>query len=201
MMVFLLDFLENMWCTFYLLVLTFHLWQPTHQECHQRAWDSVASYMEANLQIFCGRALDAEATLLPSSRSWLRELSQQVGASLVDCNNLVELNAVSNFKKTVTNYIFSGSLGFERFNSFPSTELYRLEMGRTITGWFSSWIVQLLEFFRLHSDLSWWLISRTSSVTSPPTESAYWSTPTGRGNRREGHPHYLVLLFLGGSLF
>ena len=49
------------------------------QECHTRAWESVAAYMEKNLQIFCGKALDAEATLLPASRAWLREISQQVG--------------------------------------------------------------------------------------------------------------------------
>lgn len=51
----------------------------TLQDCHARAWDAVGAYVEDHLKIFSSKTLDAEGTLMPASRSWLREMSQEVG--------------------------------------------------------------------------------------------------------------------------
>eukprot|EP00435_Cladocopium_sp_Y103_P059155 s1382_g21.t1 len=47
-------------------------------DCHARAWDSVGAYMESHVKVFCGRVLDGETTLMPSSRQWLREAASEV---------------------------------------------------------------------------------------------------------------------------
>lgn len=49
------------------------------QECHSRAWDAVAAYMDSHVKIFSGRVLEAEGTLMPSSRAWLRDAVNEVG--------------------------------------------------------------------------------------------------------------------------
>ena len=54
------------------------------QDCHNRAWEAVAQFLEQNLGTFAGRVADAESTIMPSSRAWLRELIQKNTTS-VDC--------------------------------------------------------------------------------------------------------------------
>ena len=56
------------------------LWTPLpHQDCHSRAWDAVAAYMEKHIKVFSSRSLEAEGTLMPASRAWLRETISEAG--------------------------------------------------------------------------------------------------------------------------
>ena len=52
---------------------------PILQDCHTRAWDAVASYMQNHIQVLSGRTLEAEQTLMPASRSWLGDTVMEVG--------------------------------------------------------------------------------------------------------------------------
>ena len=53
---------------------------PILQDCHARAWDTVATYMQSHIKVFAGRTLEAEQTLMPTSRSWLRDTVMEVGS-------------------------------------------------------------------------------------------------------------------------
>ncbi|CAK8997750.1 unnamed protein product [Durusdinium trenchii] len=39
------------------------------KDCHSRAWDAVAAYMEKHIKVFSSRSLEAEGTLMPASRA------------------------------------------------------------------------------------------------------------------------------------
>ena len=43
------------------------------QECHNKAWDLVGSYLESNLRMFSGKSVDADSTVLPSLASWVQD--------------------------------------------------------------------------------------------------------------------------------
>ena len=53
------------------------------QECHSRAWEVVGQFMNDKLRIFSGRVLDSENTIMPASRSWLREVAVEVGETIL----------------------------------------------------------------------------------------------------------------------
>ena len=54
------------------------------QDCHGRAWDAVRTFMSDHLVTFSGKAADAENTVMPMVRSWLRESATEVGNSADD---------------------------------------------------------------------------------------------------------------------
>ena len=47
-------------------------------------WEAVSQFLEQNLGTFAGRVAEAESTIMPSSRAWLRDLIQENTTS-VDC--------------------------------------------------------------------------------------------------------------------
>lgn len=54
------------------------------QDCHGRAWDAVRAFMSDHLVTFSGKTTDAESTVMPAVRSWLRESSNEVGNAADD---------------------------------------------------------------------------------------------------------------------
>ena len=54
------------------------------KDCHNRAWESVREFMDQHLKMFCGRTADAESTLMPLSRSWLRESAADLATGTED---------------------------------------------------------------------------------------------------------------------
>ena len=49
------------------------------QDCHSRSWDLVSQFLKENLTLFCGKTSEAEGTVMPASRAWLREMSTEHG--------------------------------------------------------------------------------------------------------------------------
>ena len=54
------------------------------QDCHNRAWATVGSWVEENMTIWSGKTQDAESSILPKVRSWLRNMAMQHGNSVDD---------------------------------------------------------------------------------------------------------------------
>ncbi|CAK8998217.1 unnamed protein product [Durusdinium trenchii] len=54
------------------------------EECHTRAWDCVRNFCCDHLMSFAGKSSDAESTLMPSARSWLKEQAAELGNSKDD---------------------------------------------------------------------------------------------------------------------
>ena len=63
--------------------------QSFPQDCHTRAWAVIGNYMESQFSMFCGKASDAESTVMPASRSWVRETISELGSQRPDDHQLV----------------------------------------------------------------------------------------------------------------
>ncbi|CAL1154099.1 unnamed protein product [Cladocopium goreaui] len=50
-------------------------------DCHQRAWSVVDSFLKTTMTIFGGKIGEAESTLMPEVRSWVRSMTQELGPS------------------------------------------------------------------------------------------------------------------------
>ena len=53
------------------------------QECHQRSWEVVGNFMKDNLTQFVGKTTEADS-VMASSRSWLRQMSTDLGGAPED---------------------------------------------------------------------------------------------------------------------
>ncbi|CAK9068600.1 Uncharacterized protein SCF082_LOCUS34511, partial [Durusdinium trenchii] len=62
------------------------------EECHDRAWQTVAKFMEESMMLFAGKTSDADSTLLPVSRSWVRNSVQAMGTGSDDVGVVLWLN-------------------------------------------------------------------------------------------------------------
>ena len=56
-----------------------NLFHTLWQECHGRAWQIVTEFIEQNLTQFAGKTSEAESTLMPSSRAWIRKQTDEMG--------------------------------------------------------------------------------------------------------------------------
>lgn len=63
-----------------------------HQDCHQRVWTTVATFLEHNVKVFVGKTTEAESTLMPASRSWIRDMANEMGNNLDDHTVVLFLN-------------------------------------------------------------------------------------------------------------
>ena len=61
------------------------------QECHSRSWNVVGAFMKENLTQFIGRMSDSD-TVMASSRTWVRQMSADLGGSPEDHGIFVWLN-------------------------------------------------------------------------------------------------------------
>ena len=50
------------------------------QDCHQRAWSVVDTFLKTTMTIFGGKIGEAESTLMPEVRSWVRSMTQELGS-------------------------------------------------------------------------------------------------------------------------
>lgn len=48
------------------------------KDCHNRAWESVRAFMSEHLVTFAGKISEAESTLMPTARSWMRQMTMEV---------------------------------------------------------------------------------------------------------------------------
>ncbi|CAK9104768.1 Uncharacterized protein SCF082_LOCUS48858 [Durusdinium trenchii] len=62
------------------------------EDCHNRAWQCVGSFLDTNLKIFAGRSTDSESTVLPNSRTWIRDITVDIGSSPQDHAVILILN-------------------------------------------------------------------------------------------------------------
>ena len=83
-----------------------------HQECHERAWNSVAEFIDSNLKMFsCSKMMDAEPVLMPSVRSWVRRQVMESGNGTEDicivmvCNCPTAGILTSLQKSFITNFV------------------------------------------------------------------------------------------------
>lgn len=61
------------------------------QDCHTRAWTVIGNYMDSQFSIFSGKASEAESTVMPSSRSWVRDAISELGCQGADDHMVVVL--------------------------------------------------------------------------------------------------------------
>ena len=81
------------------------------QDCHNRAWTAVGTYLKANMKVFGGKLADAESITLPEVRQWLRSTAMEMGSSvddhacvfMVNCPGLGILGA--NAKSFLLNFV------------------------------------------------------------------------------------------------
>lgn len=57
-----------------------------------RAWKVVREFMESNMTLFAGRTLEADSTVMPSARAWIKDISGEVGCSAADHSVILFLN-------------------------------------------------------------------------------------------------------------
>ncbi|CAK9080929.1 unnamed protein product [Durusdinium trenchii] len=62
------------------------------EEAHQRSWEVVTKFVETNLVTFQGKSAEAESTVLPNCRSWIRSASSEVGTAPFDHSIVLMLN-------------------------------------------------------------------------------------------------------------
>ena len=62
------------------------------QDCHNRAWECVSNFIAENLTQFVGRTVEAESTVMPASRAWLRDQAKELGNSPEDHGIILFLN-------------------------------------------------------------------------------------------------------------
>ena len=62
------------------------------QDCHCRAWECVSNFITENLTQFVGRTVEAESTVMPASRAWLRDQANELGNSPEDHGIILFLN-------------------------------------------------------------------------------------------------------------
>ena len=43
------------------------------QECHKKAWDVLGDFLQGNMQIFEGKSIEAESTVLPALSGWVKD--------------------------------------------------------------------------------------------------------------------------------
>lgn len=55
-----------------------------HQDCHNRAWEAVRTFVETNLSMFVSKTSDAEAVVTPNVRSWIRDKIRERGNAVDD---------------------------------------------------------------------------------------------------------------------
>ncbi|CAJ1448823.1 unnamed protein product, partial [Effrenium voratum] len=67
------------------------------QDCHDKAWGAVQSFLDMHLRIFTGRSLDADSTLMPQALQWLRQVFEDMPRCTSDEDHcvVVWLNAPS----------------------------------------------------------------------------------------------------------
>lgn len=53
------------------------------QEMHRKAWDMVGNYIATNSQFFCGRASEAESTVLPALTGWIHDTLSDIPETLM----------------------------------------------------------------------------------------------------------------------
>lgn len=93
-------------CSFYSFI-EFH----NSQDCHTRAWEKVADYIDANLKVFSSKMVDAEPVLMPAVRSWIRSQAVEHGNSHEDHSVIMIMNCptagiLSGLHKSfITNFI------------------------------------------------------------------------------------------------
>ena len=68
---------------------------PSVQDCHRRAWDAVSKFLSENTGVFAGKSVEAESTVMPASRSWIREMTHELGNSADDHCVVLILNCPS----------------------------------------------------------------------------------------------------------
>ncbi|CAK9024300.1 Uncharacterized protein SCF082_LOCUS16566 [Durusdinium trenchii] len=51
----------------------------SEKDCHTRSWDIVSGFMKEYLTLFVGKSAEAESTVMPASRAWLREMCSEHG--------------------------------------------------------------------------------------------------------------------------
>ena len=52
--------------------------RQSREACHKKAWDMVSGYLTTNCQLFEGRSLDAESTVLPAMAGWVNDTIQDL---------------------------------------------------------------------------------------------------------------------------
>lgn len=62
------------------------------EDCHNRAWECVSNFIAENLTQFVGRTVEAESTVMPASRAWLRDQAKELGNSPEDHGIILFLN-------------------------------------------------------------------------------------------------------------
>ncbi|CAK8994487.1 unnamed protein product [Durusdinium trenchii] len=62
------------------------------KDAHVRAWKVVKEFMDSSMTIFASRAMEADSTIMPSARAWIREVSAEVGCSAADHMVVLFLN-------------------------------------------------------------------------------------------------------------
>ena len=63
-----------------------------HQDCHNRAWEAVRTFVETNLSMFVSKTSDAEAVVTPNVRAWIREKIREHGNAVDDHSVVMILN-------------------------------------------------------------------------------------------------------------
>ncbi|CAL1131715.1 unnamed protein product [Cladocopium goreaui] len=81
------------------------------EDCHNRAWEAVAEFMGQNLAVFAGKVAEGESTVMPKSRSWLRETIQENANSQDDHSICLWMNCTTigilgaHHKNFIYNYV------------------------------------------------------------------------------------------------
>ena len=44
------------------------------KDAHKRSWETIAKFLEDNLAMFSGKSSDAESTVLPQLRQWIKRM-------------------------------------------------------------------------------------------------------------------------------
>eukprot|EP00435_Cladocopium_sp_Y103_P057773 s599_g20.t1 len=64
----------------------------SEKDCHNRAWECVSNFIAENLTQFAGKTVEAESTVMPASRAWLRDQANALGNSPEDHAVILFLN-------------------------------------------------------------------------------------------------------------
>ena len=90
------------------------------QELHTRAWKSVQDFMQENCSIFAvSKPTEAESTVMPNCRSWLKERAMEVGTSCDDHTVAIFMNTPAVGVLSAIRMSFTLSLITNVLSDFP----------------------------------------------------------------------------------
>ena len=65
------------------------------EDCHGRAWNTVSTFLSEHICIFSGRSLDAESTVMPNARAWIKNMVSDMACSSDDFSVVLVVNTPS----------------------------------------------------------------------------------------------------------